>query len=108
MKLREILKNISITELRADPDTEISGVCYDSRLVRPGDLFVAIKGFEADGHRYIPMALQKGAAAVLCERLPAFPAPCVRTEDARLGLALASRDLRCGPRSWHSGVCPPP
>ena len=93
MKLREILKNISITELRADPDTEISGVCYDSRLVRPGDLFVAIKGFEADGHRYIPMALQKGAAAVLCERLPAFPAPCARTEDARLGLALASREF---------------
>ena len=43
MKLRELLKDIEITALAADPDTEIGGVRYDSRAVEPGDLFVAVK-----------------------------------------------------------------
>ena len=66
MKLRDIVKNLEILECTAPLDTEISGVSYDSRVTRPGDLFVAIKGFETDGHRYIPKAMEKGAAVVLC------------------------------------------
>lgn len=93
MKLREILENINIISSTADLDSEIGGICYDSRLVQKGDLFVAVKGFEADGHRFIPAALEKGAAAVMCQDLPDKPGPYVQVADCRLGLALASREF---------------
>ncbi|MBR3292838.1 MAG: UDP-N-acetylmuramoyl-L-alanyl-D-glutamate--2,6-diaminopimelate ligase [Oscillospiraceae bacterium] len=91
MKLREVIKDLDILGGSCDLNTEIRGVCYDSRRVQPGDLFVAVRGFETDGHRYIPMALEKGAAAVLCEELQAEGAPCLLVADGRLALALASR-----------------
>ena len=90
MKLRELLKDIEITALRADPDTEIGGVRYDSRAVQPGDLFVAVKGLKSDGHKFIPMALEKGAAAVLCQDAPEGEGPWAVTPDSRLALALVS------------------
>ncbi len=99
MKLKDILKDLSCTWAGADPEAEIGGVAYDSRQVKPGDLFVAIRGFESDGHRFIPKALEAGAAAVLCETLPEEPGPWVQTPDGRLGLALASRDFFGDPAS---------
>ena len=67
MKLSEILKEINVLSAAASGDTEITGVCYDSRRVKSGDLFVAVRGYESDGHKYIPMAVEKGCAAVLCQ-----------------------------------------
>ncbi|MBR0354293.1 MAG: UDP-N-acetylmuramoyl-L-alanyl-D-glutamate--2,6-diaminopimelate ligase [Oscillospiraceae bacterium] len=93
MKLREIVKDLELLGGNADLDMEIGGVCYDSRKTQPGDLFVAVRGFETDGHRYIPMAVQKGAAAVLCEEPPADGTPWLQVADCRLGLALASRNF---------------
>ena len=93
MKLKEILKNIRVIHTTADPETEVTGISYDSRQTLPGDLFVAVRGFEVDGHRFIPKALEKGAAAVLCEIPPEGDVPYVQTDDCRLGLALASRDF---------------
>ncbi len=86
MKLSQLLTGVDVTELQADPDLEISGVSYDSRTTRPGDLFVAVTGFAADGHKFIPMALEKGAAAVLCERGP-VDAPYILTGSSRAALA---------------------
>ena len=65
MKLRELIKDIALLEARADLDREITGVSYDSRETRSGDLFVAMEGYETDGHRFIPMARERGAACVL-------------------------------------------
>ena len=70
MLLRELLSGIEILDTNMDLNTEVSGISYDSRNTEPGDLFVAISGFETDGHKYIPSALSRGAAAVLCEILP--------------------------------------
>ena len=89
MKLRDIIRDIEVISLSADPDTEITGISYDSRKTQPGDLFVAVKGFTSDGHRFIPAAVEKGAAAVLCQDIPTDEVPYVRTADCRLGLALA-------------------
>ena len=89
MKLKELLKDMQILELCADPELEIAGVSYDSRQVKPGDLFVAVTGFAADGHRFIPMAQDKGAVVVLCERAPETGS-YVRVADTRLGLAQVS------------------
>ncbi len=90
MKLLDLLQGVELLEIHAAPDLEITGVCYDSRQVRPGCLFVAISGFAADGHRFIPMALAKGAAAVLCQTVPACGAAFVRVADTRQALALVS------------------
>ncbi len=65
MKLSEILKNVCLTEARGNLEKDITGVSIDSRKVRPGDLFVAVKGTLTDGHEYINKAIEKGAAAVL-------------------------------------------
>ncbi len=90
MKLSELLTELPVTALRADPETEIRGVRYDSRSVCPGDLFVAVRGFQSDGHRFIGKAASAGAAAVLCEEPPEEDIPYILTPDSRLGLALVS------------------
>lgn len=93
MKLKELLKNVDIVSINADMDADISGVCYDSRKAQPNGLFVAIKGFQADGHKYIPKARELGAAVVVCEDLPADGGAYVQVADSRLALALISREF---------------
>ena len=88
MKLQAILQGLEPLEVHADLSREITGICYDSRAVKPGNLFVAICGYDTDGHKYIPMALEKGAACVLCEKAPA-EGEYVLLSDTRRGLALA-------------------
>ena len=86
MKLQELLKDVAVLRCTAAEDTEICEVRYDSRAVQPGDLFVAIRGYATDGHRYIDKALAQGAAAVVCEEAPEG-APAVVVENARRALA---------------------
>lgn len=69
------------------PAVPIGGIAIDSRLVVPGDLFVAMRGGTADGHDYIPRAIESGAAAVVGEKpLDGLPVPYVRLEDSRRAL----------------------
>lgn len=70
-KLNEIIGNIRILELTGDPEVRIGGLTLDSKEAGPGMLFAAIRGTRTDGHRYIAQAIEKGAAAILCEQLPA-------------------------------------
>ena len=58
MKLKEILSGLEVIACTADETMEIGGISYDSRQVSPGDLFVAVTGYAADGHRFIPMAAE--------------------------------------------------
>lgn len=90
MKLSDILTGIQVLAASAPMDQEITGISYDSRTVKPGQLFVAVTGFASDGHRFIHMAMEKGAAAVLCQRMPEGNEPYVQVTDTRLALALAS------------------
>lgn len=99
MKLRELIKNLSIIEMNADAELEISGVSYDSRKTEKGDMFVAIRGFEADGHKFIPKAVENGAAVILCEEKPSCDIPYVLVTDSRYGLAIVSRDFFGDPAS---------
>lgn len=93
MKLREILKDLDIGGCTADMDLDITGISYDSRNTRPGDLFVAVKGLTVDGHKFIPVAMEKGAAAVLCQDEPETGVPWVQVADCRYGLAICSRNF---------------
>ena len=87
MKLKELLRGLGVLELHADEALDITGVQYDSRQVSPGDLFVAISGFQTDGHKYIPKAMENGAACVVCEKKPETDIPYVLVPDARAALA---------------------
>ena len=70
MKLSKLLKYVKPIAIIGDADVEIQGVNIDSRKIEDGHLFVAIKGTQTDGHRFIPKALELGATAVLCEDMP--------------------------------------
>ena len=70
MKLIELLKYVTPQAIIGNQDVNITGVNIDSRKIEKGHLFVAIKGTQTDGHRFIPKALELGAVAVLCEDLP--------------------------------------
>jgi UDP-N-acetylmuramoyl-L-alanyl-D-glutamate--2,6-diaminopimelate ligase len=76
----------------APPGVEISGLAYSSQAVRPGELFFCVRGFESDGHDYAPQAVDRGAAALVCERPLGLGVPEVLVEDARAAMAeLAAR-----------------
>lgn len=70
MKLSELLKLVKPIAIVGNAEVEITGVNIDSRKIENGHLFVAIKGTQTDGHRFIPKALELGAKAVLCEEIP--------------------------------------
>lgn len=73
MELKEILKAITIKTILGDAGKDIAGIEIDSRNVKAGNLFVAVKGTQTDGHAYIAKAVGNGASAVVCENLPDSP-----------------------------------
>ncbi len=70
MRLSELLKYVKPIAIVGNAEVDITGVNIDSRKIEKGHLFVAIKGTQTDGHRFIPKAIELGAVAVLCEDLP--------------------------------------
>lgn len=70
MRLKEILSNVKVNEVKGNLDTDITGVNIDSRQVKEGNLFIAVRGTQADGHSYIGKAIELGATAVVCETIP--------------------------------------
>ncbi len=71
MVLRDILYKVAIRSVAGGTDREITDIQIDSRKVRPGAVFVAVKGFAQDGHQFIDKAIENGAAAIVCEEMPA-------------------------------------
>ena len=87
--LKDILKNIKIIQLAGDENLTVNEICFDSRTVKPGCLFVATRGTKTDGHEYIPVAIEKGAVAVVCETVPPNATSSVtfiQVEDASYAL----------------------
>lgn len=89
MKLEKILSGVAVLEQTAAAESEIGELKYDSRQVKPGDVFVAITGFETDGHKYIPKAIELGASVIVCETIPegGIAAPYIRVTSSRRALA---------------------
>ena len=86
-KLSRLLEGVEVLE--APPtDPEVTGLCYDSRRLRPGDCFVAIPGTHTDGHRYVETALRDGAVAAVVQRRAGTAWPQVVVPDTRKALAL--------------------
>ena len=88
MKLKDILQNVTVTHWAADPELEITGLSSDTReTMGEGFLFVALSGFAFDGNRFIPKAMEKGAAAVITTKKPEWDIPYVLVDNDRLALA---------------------
>ena len=68
--LSELLQTIKPVSITGSTDKEITGVNIDSRRIENGHLFVAMKGTQVDGHRFITKAIESGATAILCEDVP--------------------------------------
>jgi UDP-N-acetylmuramoyl-L-alanyl-D-glutamate--2,6-diaminopimelate ligase len=92
IKLSRLLDGVEVLE--APPtDPEVTGLCYDSRRLKPGDCFVAIPGTHTDGHRYVETALRDGAVAAVVQRRAGTAWPQVLVPDTRRALALMSSTL---------------
>ena len=99
MKLKELLADITVLKATADMELDIRDIAYDSRKVQPGGMFVAITGFATDGNRFIPMAMEKGAAVIVTAKEPESDIPYVLVESDRLALALIGRNFYGDPAS---------
>lgn len=69
-KLQDIIATVEVLRVVGDAQTEIAALNYDSRRVAEGDCFFAVVGVQSDGHDYIAQAVERGAHAVVCERMP--------------------------------------
>jgi UDP-N-acetylmuramoyl-L-alanyl-D-glutamate--2,6-diaminopimelate ligase len=101
-RLDVILKNTGHLSVRGDEKINISGVASDSRNIVRGSLFIAVRGTHLDGHDYIAMAIEAGAVAIICEKIPA-DAPenitFVTVADASMALGQAASAYYDNPSS---------
>jgi UDP-N-acetylmuramoyl-L-alanyl-D-glutamate--2,6-diaminopimelate ligase len=89
MLLSRLIEGLETRALHGSPpQSEVRGLSYDSRRVRPGDLFAALPGEKADGHAYVAMAAEKGALAALVEQRVDAPIVQIEVPSARRALAL--------------------
>ncbi len=89
MNLQTLFQNLPCTLLQGEAGLDVTDLVYDSRKVRPGSLFVCVTGTVADGHKYIPMAIEKGAVALVVEHPVEVPAEItvLQVENGRTALA---------------------
>ncbi len=95
MRLLELISELPEIESSGLPDLEVNGLTADSREVKPGDLFVAIRGVSVDGHQYLEEAIRRGAASAMGELPdPGLGIPYLRVSNSRYSLALLAA-------AWH-------
>ena len=104
MKLSEILSGISDLKAKGNIDIDIKNIACDSKKVTPESLFVAIKGYDVDGHDYIEEAIEKGASAILLENVEKLrninlpgDVTFVITNDTRYALAISASNFYGNP-----------
>jgi UDP-N-acetylmuramoyl-L-alanyl-D-glutamate--2,6-diaminopimelate ligase len=96
MKIEEVLKGIDVVSFSGAKNRVISGVEFDSRKVKDGSLFVAVRGYKSDGHDYIRSAIGSGASAIICEKLPEKPekgVAWIKTNDSARALGQAASNF---------------
>ena len=78
MRLSELIRNIQYTRIvLPKEEVDVTGVSIDSRNVAKGNMFIAMRGTQVDGHQYIEKAIEAGASAILCETMPETLSPSV-------------------------------
>ncbi|MEN6619037.1 MAG: UDP-N-acetylmuramoyl-L-alanyl-D-glutamate--2,6-diaminopimelate ligase [Rikenellaceae bacterium] len=99
MILSKLLNKVKTLTIIGNRDAEVLSVCFDSREVKEGSLFVALRGGTSDGHDFISMAVQAGAAAVVCEAMPSdsLSATVIFVEDSHKALGILASNFYDNP-----------
>ena len=91
INLEVLITELEVDSIIGDLNIDVEGITYDSRKAEEGSLFVAISGFETDGHKYIEDAIAKGAQAVIVEKdIMDLEVPVIKVDDSRSALAKIS------------------
>ncbi|WP_226087228.1 UDP-N-acetylmuramoyl-L-alanyl-D-glutamate--2,6-diaminopimelate ligase [Mesobacillus sp. S13] len=106
MRLTKVLEALggSVKKYKNDTDPFLTGIQMDSRKVKPGDLFVAIKGFQIDGHKFITQAMDNGARAVIGENELELEVPYIQVFDSRQALGRAASEFYDHPSRNHTVI----
>ena len=99
-KLKEILYKVAIDGISGSTDIEVTSISIDSRTIESGNMFVAIKGIQVDGHQFIDRAIELGARSVICETLPetlATGVVFIQVSDAREAFAWVAANFYDNP-----------
>lgn len=102
LSLNQILKSVTVKTIKGDTEKSVSEIIFDSRKVKAGSLFVAIKGTQVDGHRFIAMAIEKGANVIVCETLPKQlnrAVTYIQVENSSLAMGKMASNLYDNPSS---------
>ncbi len=99
--LKDILYRVSLQATSGDMNIPIEKVCFDSRKVEKGDLFVAVSGTQVDGHNFINTAIEKGASAIICEQefMSVEGVTFVQTESSSRALGIIASNYYGNPSS---------
>ncbi|MCQ2161730.1 MAG: UDP-N-acetylmuramoyl-L-alanyl-D-glutamate--2,6-diaminopimelate ligase [Bacteroidales bacterium] len=104
MRLDSIIRNSGVTAARGSLEVMVSDICSDSRKVAPGAMFIAVKGYGADGHAFIGKAVESGAVAVVYEDASALASipenvTAVKVGSSRHALAIMASNFYGNPSS---------
>jgi len=98
LKLKDIIENVDVVKTYGETDIEICHITNNSRECKEGTLFVAVRGFQTDGHKYIPSAVENGAVAILCEEyIPDVCCTQIIVSDSRRFEAVAASNFYGNP-----------
>ena len=89
MKIKDLIQGLEVLESRGSLEREVKGISYDTRKLRKGELFVALRGNHLDGHSFIEEALVKGASALVVETIPDLnlSVPVIRVKNTKRALS---------------------
>lgn len=100
--IKDILYKVSLISTSGNMNLEVTGICFDSRKIKQGEVFVAIRGTQVDGHQYIYDVIEKGAAAIVAERIPEdVPGSvvCIQVSDPASALGIMASNFYDNPSS---------
>jgi len=100
--LREILYKVEINSISGNTSLEVNNIEFDSRLIKEGDIYVAVNGVNVDGHTFISQAVQNGAKCIVCEKIPKQKnqeVVYVNVKSSRKALAIISSNYFDNPSS---------
>ena len=102
-ELKEILFGVNIDSVYGDTNISVSGISFDSRQIKQNNIFIAIKGYDLDGHNYIDQSINNGAIVVVCESLPKtinkYEIVFIKVKCSKIALYTISSNLYGNPSS---------
>ncbi|MCC5930041.1 MAG: UDP-N-acetylmuramoyl-L-alanyl-D-glutamate--2,6-diaminopimelate ligase [Cyclobacteriaceae bacterium] len=100
--VKDILYKVSLLSTSGDMNLEVAGICFDSRKIQTGEVFVAVRGTQVDGHQFIYDVIEKGAAAIVAQTIPEdVPGDivCVQVSDSAAALGIMASNFYGNPSS---------